>query len=244
MENEKQIPKINYQLKLEEIIEEEEKKEGVPKLLLHSCCAPCSTYVLEYLTKHFDISVLYYNPNIHPSKEFYKREAEQQRFIDLVEKVNKIELIKAEYRPEDYFEAVKGRENDVEGGASCSLCYELRLAMAARYAKELGFDYFTTTLSISPYKNAQIINHIGERLEEKYHIKYLYADFKKKNGFQRSLELCNKFDIYRQNYCGCVFSLKEAEERRRIRELEEHKKEEILSKLELELKEDLKGVNR
>ncbi len=230
------LQKINYQKKLEEILEKESQNGNTPKLLLHSCCAPCSTYVLEYLTQHFDVSVLYYNPNIHPSEEFYKREAEQQRYIDLVEKVNKIELIKTDYNPKEYFTAVKGHELDKEGGPRCGICFELRLDYAAQFAKDHGFDYFTTTLSISPHKDAQLINSIGERLEKKYDMKYLYADFKKKNGFKRSLELCNKFDIYRQNYCGCVFSLKEANDRRKQKELDEQK-------LIEELKEDIKGVN-
>lgn len=230
------LQKINYQKKLEEILEKESQNGNTPKLLLHSCCAPCSTYVLEYLTQHFDISVLYYNPNIHPSEEFYKREAEQQRYIDLVEKVNKIELIKTDYNPKEYFTAVKGHELDKEGGPRCGICFELRLDYAAQFAKDHGFDYFTTTLSISPHKDAQLINSIGERLEKKYDMKYLYADFKKKNGYKRSLELCNKFDIYRQNYCGCVFSLKEANDRRKQKELDEQK-------LIEELKEDIKGVN-
>lgn len=176
--------KINYQLKLEEIIEKETRNDKVPKLLLHSCCAPCSTYILEYLTEHFDITVLYYNPNIHPKEEFYKREAEQKRFIEMVNAKNKIELLRAEYNPQEFFTAVRGHEFDKEGGDRCHICYELRLDVAAKQAKELGFDYFTTTLSISPHKNAQIINKIGEKLEEKYHIQYLYADFKKKGGYQ------------------------------------------------------------
>lgn len=217
--------KINYQLKLEEIIEKESKLERIPKLLLHSCCAPCSTYILEYLTEHFDISVLYYNPNIHPSEEFYKREREQERFINLVEKKNKIDLIKADYNPKEFFAVVKGHELDKEGGDRCAICYELRLDQAAQYAKKLGYDYFTTTLSISPHKNAQVINSIGERLEEKYDVKYLYADFKKKNGFKRSIELCNQFDIYRQDYCGCVFSLKESRDRRAAKLKEESKED-------------------
>lgn len=221
-------PKINYQKKLEEILEQESKKEKVSKLLLHSCCAPCSTYVLEYLTPYFDIGVLYYNPNIHPSEEFYKREREQERFINLVDKVNKIELIKAEYNPKEFFKAVKGHELDKEGGARCGICFELRLGEAARYAKEYGYEYFTTTLSVSPHKNAQVLNEIGERLEQKYDIKYLYADFKKKNGFKRSIELCNEFNIYRQDYCGCVFSLKESRDRKKAKELENKKKQEEL----------------
>lgn len=234
--SEPQIHKINYQIKLEQILEKESKVGRIPKLLLHSCCAPCSTYVLEYLTPYFDITVLYYNPNIHPTEEFYKREAEQERFINLVNKVNKIELMKTDYNPKEYFSVVKGHEFDKEGGPRCGICFNLRLGYAAKFAKEHGFDYFTTTLSISPYKNSQLINHIGEELEKKYNVRYLYADFKKKNGFKRSLELCKKFDIYRQNYCGCVFSLKEANDRRKQKELEEQK-------LMEQLKEDIKGVN-
>lgn len=224
----KQQPKVNYQLKLEEILKEEAKKDEIPKLLLHSCCAPCSTYVLEYLTPYFDISVLFYNPNIHPSEEFFKREREQQRFIDLVDKVNNIELITADYNPQEFFKAVRGHEMDREGGARCSVCFELRLAEAARYAKELGFNYFTTTLSISPHKNAQVINQIGERLEKQYDIKYLYGDFKKKNGFKRSIELCNEYDVYRQEYCGCVFSLKQSIDDRKKKDMETESLDKIM----------------
>ena len=234
---EKTRSKINYQKKMEDILAKESEKGRIPKLLLHSCCAPCSTYVLEYLSPHFDIGVLYYNPNIHPSEEYYKREAEQKRFIDLVNKVNKIELIQAEYNPQEYFDAIKGFENDKEGGLRCGLCFDLRLNEAAKYAKEHGYDYFTTTLSISPHKNADLINHLGELLESKYDVSYLYADFKKKNGFKRSIELCKQYDVYRQNYCGCIFSLKEAQERMKDMEL---KSEDQLDK---ELKEDLKGIH-
>ena len=234
---EKTRSKINYQKKMEDILAKESEKGRIPKLLLHSCCAPCSTYVLEYLSPHFDIGVLYYNPNILPSEEYYKREAEQKRFIDLVNKVNKIELIQAEYNPQEYFDAVKGFENDKEGGLRCGLCFDLRLNEAAKYAKEHGYDYFTTTLSISPHKNADLINHLGELLENKYDVSYLYADFKKKNGFKRSIELCNQYDVYRQNYCGCIFSLKEAQERMKDMELKSE------NQLDKELKEDLKGIH-
>ena len=234
---EKTRSKINYQKKMEDILAKESEKGRIPKLLLHSCCAPCSTYVLEYLSPHFDIGVLYYNPNILPSEEYYKREAEQKRFIDLVNKVNKIELIQAEYNPQEYYDAVKGFENDKEGGLRCGLCFDLRLNEAAKYAKEHGYDYFTTTLSISPHKNADLINHLGELLENKYDVSYLYADFKKKNGFKRSIELCNQYDVYRQNYCGCIFSLKEAQERMKDMELKSE------NQLDKELKEDLKGIH-
>lgn len=237
MENKKQVPKINYQIKLEEILKEEQKNDRIPKLLLHSCCAPCSTYVLEYLTQHFDIDVLYYNPNIHPSEEYFKREAEQEKFINMVTKVNEINLIKAPYNPKkDYFPKVKGYELEPEGGLRCNICFELRLDMAAQYAKSRGYDYFTTTLSLSPHKNAQIINEIGEKLEQEYDVKYLYADFKKKNGFKRSLELCEQYDVYRQDYCGCVFSLKESQDRKKAKLMEQEE-------LDKALKEDLKGVN-
>lgn len=205
--------KKNYQLELEKIIKSIDLDKDAPTLLLHSCCAPCSTYVLEYLSDYFSISVLYYNPNIYPAEEYFYREKEQEEFITKIKAKNKINFIKARYNPQEYFEVIKGFEKEPEGGDRCHKCYELRLVEAASVASENSFDYFTTTLSISPHKDSQILNQIGEKVAEKFDVKYLYSDFKKKNGFKRSVELTNEFEMYRQDYCGCVFSYNEAKKR-------------------------------
>ncbi len=177
-----------------------------PKLLIHSCCAPCSSYCLEKLSPHFKISVFYYNPNITNSEEYYKRLEEQ---INFVKKVygDDISVIKGNYFPNDFYNAVKGMEELKEGDKRCKICYLLRLEETAKTAKELGYEYFTTTLSVSPYKNAKWLNEIGEELSIKYGVKYLYADFKKSGGYLRSIELSKKYGLYRQDYCGCEFSL-------------------------------------
>lgn len=201
------MEKRNYQRELDVFINRLENK---PKLLLHSCCAPCSSYVLEYLSKHFDITVLYYNPNIYPEKEYFFRENEQERFINQVFS-NDVKFKKEEYNPDEFYTAVKGLEGIKEGGERCFKCYHLRLEKTAQIAKENNFDYFTTTLSISPYKNAEKLNEIGEILSGKYGVKYLISDFKKKNGYKRSTELSREYNIYRQDYCGCVFSKNERE---------------------------------
>ena len=204
--------KINYQNELDRIISETEKAGITPSLLLHSCCAPCSSYVLEYLSRYFKITVFYYNPNIYPPEEFYKRRAEQERFIKELPVENPISFIGAEHMSEEFYKAVKGLEHIREGGERCFACYRLRLEETAIAAKEKGMDYFTTTLSISPMKNAAKLNEIGGELADKYGLKYLFSDFKKRNGYKRSTELSKEYGIYRQNYCGCVFSLKEREE--------------------------------
>lgn len=206
--------KINYQLELDKTLEKIVKEESVPRLLLHSCCAPCSTYVLEYLSQYFEIGVLYYNPNIYPKEEFLYREQEQEDLIGKLETKHPITFIKASYNPKEYFEYVKGYEKEKEGGKRCELCFELRLREAARVAKEGGCDYFTTTLSISPHKDSQLLNEVGKRVGEEFGVKYLFSDFKKKNGFKRSVELTQEYDMYRQDYCGCVFSYNESMERR------------------------------
>lgn len=197
------MPKINYQYKLDELIN---TLEDTPKLLLHSCCAPCSSYCLEYLSRYFSITVLYYNPNISPKEEFIKRAEEQQRLISQMKAENPVSLVVDEYDPNEFFEAVRGLEQIKEGGERCFVCYRLRLERAAKYAKEYNFDYFCTTLSISPLKNAQKINETGEELSEIYAVKFLPSDFKKKGGYQRSVELSREYGLYRQDYCGCVFS--------------------------------------
>lgn len=203
--------KINYQKVLDKLIECIEAEGNTPSLLLHSCCAPCSSYVLEYLSNHFSITVLYYNPNIFPIEEYEYRIEEQKRLIDMFPAKHKISFIRTDYEPERFYNAIKGYEDIPEGGERCFKCYELRLREAAEYAHRGDFDYFTTTLSISPLKNAQKLNEIGLRLEEEYGVKYLCSDFKKRNGYKRSVELSAEYNLYRQNYCGCVFSKKESE---------------------------------
>lgn len=202
------LMKKNYGKILEQTLGRIEQETAVPTLLLHSCCGPCSTYVLEYLSEYFRIYVLYYNPNIDPSEEYYFREAEQKKLIDSLETKHPISFIAGRYEPQEYYAAIRGHEQDPEGGDRCSICFELRLREGAKEAKERGLDYFTTTLSISPHKDAQRLNEIGERIGQEYGVQYLFSDFKKKGGFQRSVELTNEFGMYRQDYCGCVFSQK------------------------------------
>ena len=198
--------KINYQKKLDEIIKEITSINKTPSLLLHSCCAPCSSYVLEYLSQIFKITILYYNPNIYPKAEYQRRLDEQKNFINVFPVKNKANFIENEYNEAEFLEAIRGNEKDKEGGNRCFICYELRLRKTSQIAKDNGFEYFTTTLSISPHKNSQKLNEIGKELSEKYGVKYLYSDFKKKEGFKRSLVLSDKYNLYRQDYCGCRFS--------------------------------------
>ena len=201
----------NYQKELEKTIAELEKNHQVPTLLLHSCCAPCSSYCLEYLSQYFKITVLYYNPNIFPEEEFKKRIAEQEYLISKLPAKHKVDFIPGDYDSEKFYAMAKGLEQVPEGGERCFRCYELRLRKTADYAKERGFDYFTTTLSISPMKNAAKLNEIGEKIAEEYGLKYLNSDFKKKNGFKRSTEISREYGLYRQDYCGCVYSKLERE---------------------------------
>jgi len=198
--------KINYQLVLEKEIEN--NKDRIPKLLLHSCCAPCSSYVLEYLSEFFEIAVFYYNPNIYPPEEYFKREEEQKRFIEKIPAKNPIHFIAGEFEEEKFYETVKGMENEPEGGQRCFACYALRLEKTAQEAQKGGFDYFTTTLSISPHKNAQELNRIGDEIAAEYGVKYLFSDFKKKGGYKRSCELSAEYGMYRQDYCGCIYSIR------------------------------------
>ncbi len=195
--------KINYQNELDKIIFNIEKK---PRLLLHACCAPCSSYVLEYLSKYFDITVYYYNPNISPVGEFEKRFEEIKRLIAEMPLKNEVKLVKGVYRYEDFVDAAKGLEHIPEGGERCFACYRLRLEKTAQLARDEGFDYFCTTLSISPLKNSQKINEIGFELEKEYGVKWLPSDFKKREGYKRSIELSREYNLYRQNFCGCVYS--------------------------------------
>lgn len=200
--------KINYQKILDKEIEKIQKEKKT--LLLHSCCAPCSSYVLEYLSKYFEITDLYYNPNIFPEEEYIYRSNELRRLIDEMPAKISVKYISCEYTPEDFNEIAKGREKEKEGGERCFLCYRLRLEKTAQIAMENNFDYFTTTLSISPLKNAEKLNEIGREMSEKYGVKYLYSDFKKRNGYKRSVELSKEYELYRQNFCGCVYSKAEA----------------------------------
>ena len=203
----------NYQRELEAVIKENERKSRVPRLLLHSCCAPCSSYVLEYLSDYFEITVFYYNPNISPAEEYEKRAAEQQHRIRELPAKHPIHLVVGAYEPERFYAVSRGLEQVPEGGERCFRCFRLRLEEAAKMAAEGGFDYFATTLTISPLKNAQKLNEIGEELSELYKVEHLPSDFKKKNGYKRSVELSALYGLYRQNYCGCVFSKRDAEER-------------------------------
>lgn len=193
---------MNYSIELEKIINSNRDKK--PSLLLHACCAPCSSYVLEYLHSHFDITLFFYNPNIYPKDEYIKRLAELKRLIR--EMKLDIKIIEKDYEPNAFFDISKGLENMPEGGERCKKCYRLRLQKTASEAKEGGYDYFCTTLSISPHKNAEWINEIGNKLSNTNGIPFLPSDFKKKNGYKRSIELSKKYDLYRQNFCGCVFS--------------------------------------
>lgn len=202
--------KVNYQKELDKVIAG--LREGaVPSLFLHSCCAPCSSYVLEYLAQFFEITVFYYNPNIFPEEEYRKRVEEQRILIGELPVKYPVHFREGRYVPGEFFEAVKGLEHIREGGERCFACYELRMREAARLAAEGKFDYFTTTLSISPLKNAQKINEIGQKLEREFGVKHLPSDFKKKNGYKRSVELSGIYGLYRQDYCGCVFSRRERE---------------------------------
>lgn len=208
--------KQNYDLLMEKEIEKIEKLERKPKLLLHSCCAPCSCAVIEYLLKYFHITIFFYNPNITFEDEYTKRLEEQKKYLE--ERNYPIEVIEGRYSPrEDFFEKVKGLEKANEGGERCFSCYGLRLEETALKAKELEFDYFSTALSISPMKNSQWINELGESLGEKYQVKFLNGDFKKKNRYAQSVNISKEYNLYRQDYCGCVFSKMEREEYKKIK---------------------------
>ncbi|MBR4993216.1 MAG: epoxyqueuosine reductase QueH [Lachnospiraceae bacterium] len=202
----------NYQKELEAIMADENNRGR--KLLLHACCAPCSSYCLEYLKGFFEITVFYYNPNITYEAEYKKRVAEEKRLIEAYNALGdgyRISYIDGDYEPEVFLEASKGLENCPEGGERCLKCFELRLSKTAEVAKKEGFDFFSTTLTISPLKNAEALNEIGERMADKAGIRWLPSDFKKKNGYKRSIELSKEYDLYRQDYCGCAFSKAERE---------------------------------
>lgn len=207
----------NYQKELDKILQDNSKKGQ--RLLLHSCCAPCSSYVLEYLRKYFRITVFYYNPNISMEAEYRKRVEEQKRLIAQYNMLEgqgyNIEVIEGDYEPQIFYDVAKGLEQCPEGGERCFLCYELRLRKTAVLAKEGEYDYFSTTLTISPLKNAQKLNEIGEQLAKELEIQWLVSDFKKKNGYKRSIELSAEYDLYRQDYCGCIYSKQEREQMKR-----------------------------
>ena len=194
----------NYQLELDKIINSLGTR--VPRLLLHSCCAPCSSYCLEYLSDYFEITDFFYNPNIFPEEEYRHREQELQRLISQMPFKHPVTFLAGHYDPQEFFEMAKGLEAVPEGGERCFKCYRLRLEEAAKKAKEGGYDYFTTTLSISPLKNAAKLNEIGQELAALYGVSYLPSDFKKRGGYQRSIELSREYELYRQNFCGCVYS--------------------------------------
>lgn len=197
---------INYQKEFEKIVKENTTLGLKPSVLLHSCCAPCSTACLERLCEFFSVTVFYYNPNIYPETEYFHRVDEQKRFITEAYGENRVGFIEGEFEPKEFYAAVKGLENEPEGSLRCFECYRLRLEKTAQAAKENGFDYFTTTLTLSPLKNSAKLNEIGFEIAQKFGIKFLPSDFKKKNGFLRSTELSRQYGLYRQNYCGCVFS--------------------------------------
>lgn len=220
----------NYQKELDKLIDGLQKQGDVPTLFLHSCCAPCSSYVLEYLRQYFKITVFYYNPNISAEPEYVKRVEEQKRLIAAYNaqaldgvikladgtcvKVYPITIVEGDYIPQEFYEIAKGLEQCPEGGERCFACYELRLKKTAQLAAEQGFDYFATTLTISPLKNAPKLNEIGERLAAEYGVAWLPSDFKKKNGYKRSIELSAEYDLYRQDYCGCIYSKVEREKQK------------------------------
>ena len=203
--------KQNYQLILNDTINNIKSECIRPTLLLHACCAPCSSYVLEYLNEYFDITVLFYNPNITESAEYTKRSNELVRLINELPHKGEIKIICDEYSPREFTEIAKGSEDAPEGGERCFKCYRLRLERTAQTAQSQKFDYFTTTLSISPHKNAQVLNEIGGELADKYGVKYLFSDFKKRNGYKRSCELSELYNLYRQDYCGCIYSKRRLE---------------------------------
>lgn len=203
----------NYSQQLSKLIEKLQKEGRTPHLLLHACCAPCSSHCLEYLSKYFRITVFYYNPNISPKEEYTLRIEEIKRFVQEFKSENEITLIEGKYEPERFFQVVKGLEQEPEGGKRCEQCFKLRLSEAAKLAKELNADYYTTTLSISPLKNAELLNKIGKEEGDAIGVTHLPSDFKKRGGYARSIELSKEYNLYRQNFCGCVYSLQEAKAR-------------------------------
>ncbi len=206
----------NYSLALEQMIKKLDGKEK-PRLLLHACCAPCSSYVLEYLAQYFDITLFFYNPNISPAEEYSFRAEELERLVGEMPLPSSVKIIQGRYEPSEFYAMAKGLEELAEGAERCKRCYRLRLHETAAVAKEHGFDYFCTTLSISPYKNAEWLNSIGIEEGEAVGVTWLLSDFKKKNGYKRSCELSEIYKLYRQNYCGCEFSRNAAQNREKAK---------------------------
>ena len=208
------MPKINYQSEMERELRSIHSRGLRPLLALHSCCAPCSSAVLERLNEHFRIALYYYNPNISPEKEFRHRVEEQKRLVRQMPLAADLTVAEGFYEPERFYELVRGHEDDPEGGERCGICFEMRLRSTAEYARSIGADYFTTTLSISPLKDAQRLNAIGKALSEEFGVKYLYSDFKKRDGYRRSCALSEEYGLYRQDFCGCAFSRMERDRRK------------------------------
>ena len=213
-------PSRNYAKELERLIQKLQQEGRVPRLLLHACCAPCSSAVLEYLSQYFAITLLYYNPNIAPLEEYQKREAELRRLVSQMKFIHPVELLPCQYDGQAFVQAARGLEGAPEGGKRCEACFRLRLRYAAQEAARLRFDYYTTTLSISPMKNAPLLNQLGEEIGREFGVAHLPSDFKKKDGYKRSVQLSKEYDLYRQDYCGCAFSKaqrqREKEEREEI----------------------------
>ena len=211
-------PSRNYAKELERLIQKLQQEGKVPRLLLHACCAPCSSAVLEYLSQYFAITLLYYNPNIAPLEEYQKREAELRRLISQMKFTHPVELLPCQYDGQAFVQAARGLEGEPEGGKRCEACFRLRLRYAAQEAARLRFDYYTTTLSISPMKNAPLLNQLGEEIGREFGVAHLPSDFKKKDGYKRSVQLSQEYDLYRQDYCGCAFSKAQRQREKEERE--------------------------
>ncbi|MGN1338108.1 MAG: epoxyqueuosine reductase QueH [Candidatus Coprovivens sp.] len=208
---------MNYNKLMEEEINKIIELGQKPKLLLHSCCAPCSTHCIKTLTPYFDITILYYNPNIEPYEEYLKRKEEEIKFINEFPHTNIIDIMDCDYDNDLFIDMSKGLENEPERGARCIKCYYLRMNKTAELAKDNNYDYFATTLTLSPLKDSKKLNEIGEKLEEKFNVKYLYSDFKKKEGYKDSIELSNQYNLYRQDYCGCKFSKRDRDKQKELK---------------------------
>lgn len=211
-------PSRNYAKELERLIQKLQQEGKVPRLLLHACCAPCSSAVLEYLSQYFAITLLYYNPNIAPLEEYQKREAELRRLVSQMKFTHPVELLPCQYDGQAFVQAARGLEGEPEGGKRCEACFRLRLCYAAQEAARLRFDYYTTTLSISPMKNAPLLNQLGEEIGREFGVAHLPSDFKKKDGYKRSVQLSKEYDLYRQDYCGCAFSKAQRQREKEERE--------------------------